>query len=104
MSHYDVSYKNIQSRTERDSKAIQDIIDYIGKEKFRILEQITEDPKHSIGMLNMAMGFAGVSGMPFHAFCRRYPLAKYRIWMADDSFGDPIETDEQGFTIDIGEQ
>jgi hypothetical protein len=47
----------------------------------------------------MTLGFAGISGRPFHAFCRRYCLNKYREWMASNDGGSPVQTDEEGFRI-----
>lgn len=106
--HYETSYKNLP-REEADEKAIQDIMDYLGTEKTSLfgdlvqlatyieLDKEIEGRKQTIQSLNMTFGFGGISGYPFHAFCRRYCLSKYRAWMADGS--DSISTDEQGFTI-----
>ena len=103
--HYERSYKDL-SREKADEKAIADIMEYLGIERAHVfgdlvayavvLEQIP-DTKFKVQSLNMMMGMAGISGYPFHAFCRRYCLSKYREWMAAEP--NPWSTDEQGFTI-----
>jgi hypothetical protein len=95
MTHYNTSYKEL-SRSEADEKAIQDIIDWLGQEKFdKIVEHLKDQP---INTVNFALSFAGVSGYPFHSFCRKYMLDRYRAWMAEEP--DPIATDENGYPIE----
>lgn len=99
MSHYNTDYKGLP-RGEADKKAIQDIRDYLSQEQWDCFMQGVGDPKMTIKGLNFAFGFVGVQGYPFHAFCRKYVLDKYRAWMA--SGDDPVQTDAQGFTIEKG--
>ena len=94
---YEISYENIADRKERDEKAIQDIKDYLSPELWDIMMELIEGP-HTIKDINMSLAFAGVSGYPFHAFCRKYSLEKYREWMQSPNGGEPVIVDEQGFS------
>lgn len=106
MSHYDVIYdtKN-KSREELDAKAIDDIKEYLGRDKdgaerFQILLDCANEVnqgKMTVQQLNFTFGFAGIQGRPFHAFCRKYLLEKYKEWLRSPSGGEPVEPDEQGF-------
>lgn len=116
MTHYNIDYSTLQmSEKEKDEKAIQDILEYLGMEKAALFGDIVQLAccieheilclsndgqlrKQTIQGLNMTLGFAGISGRPFHAFCRRYCLSKYREWMASGS--DPVQTDEEGFRVE----
>lgn len=94
---YEVSYKGMDPEAA-DEKAISDIIEYLGTEKaalFGDLVQLAVCIEHEIPCdsvdgtprvqvlmgLNMTMSFAGISGFPFHAFCRRFCPTKYAAWM-----------------------
>lgn len=115
----EISYKGLD-RKRADEKAIQDIAGYLGDERVALfgdlvayatcieheIEMLGQDGKpHKQTMqgLNMTFGFAGISGYPFHAFCRRYCLSAYRTWMASSSDGQPVETDEEGFALPVEE-
>ena len=99
--HYDISYKGIEDRYERDAKAIRDIENYLNSpEKFQILLDLASevDNGHTpIKGLNIAFGFAGIQGYPFHAFCRKFCLKPYIEWMT--SGADAVQVDREGFTI-----
>lgn len=99
------------SKQEIDEKAIEDIKEYLGSvsregcslfQDFVKLAEIVESRqgKSTVQSLNMQFSMAGVTGRPFHAFCRRYCLQAYREWMGGGS--DPIETDERGFRLAEG--
>lgn len=98
--HYERSYKDIKNLHARDTKAIDDIREYLGEERWEIVLDMLIDPKSRIDNINMALGFAGVAGFPFHALCRKYRLAQYREWMAAGS--DGMNTDEMGFSVEGG--
>ena len=79
----------------KDARAIKDLLDYVGQDKFNRLCVLAG--KGDVNVLNFGMSFAGVSGLPFHAFARKYCLEAYRAWMNDGA--DPVMTDEQGFAL-----
>lgn len=65
MTHYNVSYKGLP-REEADAKAIADIIDYIGQERYDLLVQTATDPtaRDAAMSVNVAMGFCGNKRLP----------------------------------------
>lgn len=81
-----------------DAQAMADARDYLGETRWAIIEDLLRDPKQSIDRLDFYLGFAGVSGYPFHALMRHYRLEEYREWM--HSGDDGIMTDERGFPLD----
>lgn len=101
------NYKKLDNAAA-DAKAIEDIKEYLGSINPEVFDMFVElataiearDPKYKFGSLNMQFGIAGVSGYPFHAFCRKYCLQAYREWMGGGS--DPIETDANGFNLAEG--
>jgi len=97
MTHYTVSYAGLTNKA-RDDKAIQDTKDYLG-DRFSIIEEALQDSERSLASCETLMGFAGVSGTPVHALLRRYRLAEFRAWMADDTLEGSIQTDEEGFPL-----
>jgi hypothetical protein len=97
MSHATISYAG-QSRTDADAAAIKDIQEYLNAKGWETLMKMVADPEVTIQTFNSAMGFAGIKGYPFHAFCRKYRLADYRAWMSSDP--DPVPTDAEGFTLE----
>lgn len=100
MTHYDTSYKHLP-RKEADEKALEDIKEYLGEEIYnnfvKEIEAGIATGDVTAKTINMYFGFAGISGYPYHAFCRKYCLASYREWM--HSGKDPVQTDENGYTI-----
>lgn len=99
MTHYTTHYDNL-SREQADIAAIHDIEEYLGSpDKMQHLINAAEmcQTVRDIVTLNMSMAFAGISGRPFHALCRRHCLNAYRMWMADGE--DSVPTDEQGFAL-----
>ena len=93
---YTTDYTGL-SNMERQSRALADVLHYLGEERMRKLVKHIRDPNMTIGELNVVCGFAGLKGAPFHALMREYRLTDYRAWMHDPS--DPILTDEDGFII-----
>lgn len=47
--------------------------------------------------INVGMSLSGVSGLPFHAFCRKYCLKAYILWR--ESGDDGVPCDKAGFAI-----
>jgi hypothetical protein len=95
MTHYDVSYKGMD-REEADRKALNDIAEYLGGvDKF--VEIVEACKGETIQRINLWFAMGGISGYPFHAFCRKYHLAAYREWMHAEP--DPVLTDENGYSI-----
>lgn len=94
--HYTKAYTTGERET-RDARAIADIQDYLTPKQWNTFLQIAGDPASTADMINAAFGFVGISGYPFHAFCRHYMLTRYRDWMhAGD---DAVQTDDDGFPI-----
>lgn len=101
MTHYTTSYAGM-NRKEADEKAIADMRDYLGNDRFEsivaaidVAKQSGPIPVHSIrAQLEL---LAGITGYPLGAFCRRYFLEDYRAWM--HSGDDAVMTDEEGFPI-----
>jgi hypothetical protein len=106
MSHYDVDYSKIQDPVEKDAKAIQDIVDYLGKEM--TAELLKEAAKCTtadhVQTMNWTFGFAGITGLPFHAAMRCSCREAYKLWCRSDQGGHPIEVDELGYWIKEGKQ
>lgn len=92
-----VDYSSVPEE-EKDVKAIADILEYLGIDKAELFGDLValavciehEVPCESadgikrvqtIQSLNITFGFAGISGFPFHAFCRRYCPTKYEAWL-----------------------
>ncbi len=101
-----VNYANTPYGILRDERAIEDIKSYLTEEQWKVLLGEARKVKTGDGFqqLNIAMSFAGINGMPVHAFGRRYCLVGYRAWMATpDSEGQSFETDEHGFCLDYEE-
>lgn len=96
MTQYDRHYSG--SPREMDDTAIADMREYLEPQQWNALVKLASLPETTINHVNFAMAFAGVSGRPFHAFCRRYMLERYREWMASEP--DPIETDDEGHRLE----
>jgi hypothetical protein len=97
---YTANYGMIEDLAARDEAAISDTKDYLGEERFGFLVAELEKAKAAewINQMNIAFSFAGISGLPFHAMCRKYALAAYREWM--HSGDDAVMTDERGHRIE----
>jgi hypothetical protein len=101
MSHYLTSYKGLD-RSAADTQAIEDIKEYVGAANWKLFLDLADHPETTVDLVNATMGFAGISGYPFHAFCRAYMLTKYRAWMAaTNDAGSAVMTDAAGFALDI---
>ena len=96
---YEVNYADIGNRAARDDAAIADLRAYVSADAFTFLVEYAEGATlaEHIPPLRFALSTGGISGLPFHAFCRRYCLAAYRAWMHEGE--DAIHTDEQGFPL-----
>lgn len=91
---YERHYSSADKATN-DKVAIKDIKKYLNAEAWDTLMQMVGDPQTTIQHINIALAIAGISGYPFHAFCRKYMLEKYREWL-----GDEYPTDEQGYPLE----
>jgi len=96
---YTMHYGEIADLAARDEAAISDTKDYLGEERFNFLVSEMEKAKTAewINQMNIAFAFAGISGLPFHAMCRKYALKAYREWM--HSGDDAVVTDEHGYVV-----
>lgn len=92
MTYY-VNYADIPE-AEKQPRALQDIMEYLGVDKAHLFGDLValatmiehEIPDDSgkvstIQSLNLTFGFAGISGFPFHQFCKRYCPSKYTEWV-----------------------
>jgi len=97
---YTMNYGMIEDLAARDEAAINDTKNYLGEERFAFVVSELEKARNAewIEQMNFALSFAGVSGLPFHAMCRKYALTAYREWM--HSGDDAVLTDERGFRSD----
>lgn len=69
MTHYTTNYEGL-SEIEKHNKAIEDIKDYMGAEKFEELTKRVkvEYPNWTLEQFRMAVSFAGVQGYPVKAW------------------------------------
>jgi hypothetical protein len=98
MSHYTRNYKQLANQ-EADKAALEDIREYLENSNalaslIRTAQSI-RDGECDIETLGIWFGFAGISGYPFHAFCRQHCLEAYKRWMKEGG----IETDREGFQL-----
>lgn len=77
---YEIHYKEGE-----DEKAIADTKEYLGDEKFDLLVQCFQDTTKTIDFLNHLMGFAGVTGLPFYAMCRKYRNDDFEAWCKEQA-------------------
>lgn len=96
MTHYDRHYI-LGTREDLDLRALADTREYLTQAQWDALLTMAGDERYSVHTLNVAFGFVGVSGRPFHAFCRRYRLGDYKDWLRSDQGGAPVEPDAMGF-------
>lgn len=105
MTHYNTHYDTAtKSPEELDKKALEDIKDYLGRHEkgyemlltlidYAIQCRTAED----VQGLNFSLGMVGISGRPFHAFCRKYCLPAFLLWLSSDTAGGSVVHDEKGF-------
>jgi hypothetical protein len=98
---YTRHYGKIADLAARDEAAISDTKDYLGEERFELLSSALTacGSDKMVQDMNIAFSFAGVSGLPFHAMCRKYCLEAYREWMHSGDDGTAL-TDERGYRIE----
>jgi len=62
--HYDIDYSTL-SEEEKKKKAIEDIIEYMGEERFNTLTKSLKDhPSLTLDKFSMYVHIAGVQGYP----------------------------------------
>jgi len=97
--HSTVSYKDM-SREAADAAALADIREYCSPKQWEALLTLSlQVSKGTAPIEALAFGFgvAGISGYPFHAYCRHYCLGAFRTWMTEGVDGVPV--DAQGFPL-----
>lgn len=71
MTHYNIDYSEL-SETEKRKKAIQDIIDYVGQDKFNELNNLlvayVKEKNPTLDQFRMALFMFPVSGYPIEAW------------------------------------
>lgn len=96
-----------EDRKAEDEKALADLIEYIGQERYDALlaacqeesDLAEENPARYVQYINYAMSMNGISGRPFFAFCRKHFLSQFREWCHSSMGGGAKQTDEDGFFI-----
>lgn len=68
MTHYNIDYSTIDNNAEKEAKAIQDIKDYVGVDKFNkahaSLVELRQAEKLSLEKLEFMLMLPGISGFP----------------------------------------
>lgn len=68
MTHYNTDYANLEGAAKK-VKALKDIVDYMGWEKFEDLHQgLLADGRKKLGQYRMMFSFIGVQGYPVKAW------------------------------------
>lgn len=69
MTHYDVDYSEIQDPIAKHNKAIEDIKEYMGEERFaNLTNTFKEYPNLSLEQFTLYCSIAGVQGYPVKAW------------------------------------
>ena len=72
MTHYNIDYSSIKDDSNKREKAIKDIIDYVGREKFdelnKLLIAYVKEKNPSLDDFSMALFMFPVSGYPIQAW------------------------------------
>jgi len=72
MSHYTINYQDIQDEAEKSKKAMNDIVDYLGKEKYNELNRdlvlLYKSEPFDHKRLSAWLSFAGIQGYPVTAW------------------------------------
>ena len=77
MTHYDIDYSKL-SGVKRHAKAIQDIKDYIGKDRFKHLTKIlVKENLQTLDEYKMALSFAGIHGYPCEAWMHHVQAVQF---------------------------
>lgn len=110
-----VNFAHIADRAERDAEAVRQLEGWFNALNPNMLPELIDHAKgaewlakasdegtnelaiEAIDELNMAIMIGGVSGLPYHAFCRKHCLTAYRLWMHDGA--DAVLTNEEGFAL-----
>lgn len=67
MTHYDIDYSGLDPIAKHE-KALQDIVDYMGRDKFdRLVESLRKGEQLTLQHFRLVMSFAGVQGYPVKA-------------------------------------
>jgi hypothetical protein len=78
---YDIDYKALPV-AEADEKAIKDLREYISEKNWEIIiRALCNGELTRFQDINVAFGFAGVTGYPVHAFGRLYCPKMHQEWM-----------------------
>jgi hypothetical protein len=69
-----------------DAKALKDIKEFLGTRRWKVVvgaAKASSTAAH-VQHLNIAFGFAGITGFPFYAFCRKYCPEALALWYEHD--------------------
>jgi hypothetical protein len=71
---------------DADTHAIADLRDWLTDRQWNIIEGAARDATDvaHIRDICMALDLCGVSGYPFHAFCRTHCPEAYALWLNQD--------------------
>lgn len=104
MTHYEISYVDMPP-VIADEHALKDIQEYLTPKQWDAALELAAEVaagRTEFGAVRMGFTIVGVSGYPFHAFCRKYCLEAYREWM--HAGPNAVMTDSQGFPLPEWEQ
>lgn len=73
--HTNIKYDGTEQ--EKDAKAIEDIKEYLGEDKYSILVALAKSEAH-IDYVENILGFAGIQGYPVNAFLRTYRAEDFK--------------------------
>jgi parvulin-like peptidyl-prolyl isomerase len=73
-----------------DANALKDVKEYLGARRWKIVKEAAKASATSkdVQNLNYAMAFAGITGFPFYAFCRKYCPKAYMEWRVEHGMED----------------
>ncbi|QXN71173.1 hypothetical protein RCDURKIN_117 [Rhodobacter phage RcDurkin] len=99
---FEIHYRGkAATREHRDFLAARDAIHYLGLSRWVTLKAFLRGIKSvdDVQTVVVAMGMAGIAGLPVRALLRRYALPHYIKWCASPLGGCPVEVDEEGYAV-----
>lgn len=67
MTHYEVDYSELSGEA-KDAKALQDIKDFIGEDKFNKITEENRNETYTFRQFEIGVSFGGISGYPVKAW------------------------------------
>jgi hypothetical protein len=104
MTHTSVSYAG-KTQEAGDKAALKDLKQWLGVERYGRFLGISCMCKtaQDVASLNFLLGFAGATGRPFHALCRKECPKAYALWQEAEPVGDDLKVGIKAYMKDGGE-